>query len=120
MLANTYTFGTAGNAAVYSKQFDTDVASHFAVSGLALNAQQKLRIGHETSNSNKLRGDIVELTYTKAVPSSPSGETRIDRAYITVKRSEFTTLAEYLAYWERIKSIATDTAFQTKLYDGEL
>lgn len=120
MLNNSYTLGTSGNAAAYLKQFDTETASHFAVSGLALNASQKMRIGHETSNSSKLRGDIVELTYTKAVPGSPTGETRVDRAFVTIKRSEFTTLAEYLAYWERLKTIASDTAFQTKLFDGEL
>jgi hypothetical protein len=120
MLNNSYTLGTSGNAAAYLKQFDTETASHFAVSGLALNAQQKMRVGHETSNSGKLRGDIVELTYVKGVPSSPTGEVRTDRCFITMKRSEFTTLAEYLAYWERLKTVASDVAFQTKLFDGEL
>jgi len=120
MLDTTYTLGTLSNEAVYAKQFDTDTASYFAVSGLPLNASEKMRVGHETSNSGKLRGDIVELTFVKAVPSSNSGETRVDRAFVTIKRAEFTTLAEYLAYWERIATIASDTALQTKLFDGEL
>lgn len=120
MLNNSYTLGSAGNAAAYLKQYDTDKASHFAVSGLPLNASEKMRVGHETSNSGKLRGDIVELTYVQAVPSSPSGEVRTDRIFLTVKRSEFTTLAQYLAYWERVKTLASDVALQTKLFDGEL
>lgn len=120
MLNNSYTLGTSTNAADYLKQFDTESASHFAVSGLTLNASNKMRVGHETSKSGKLRGDIVELQFVKEVPSSSTGETRVDRAFVTIKRSEFTTLAEYLAYWERLSTIALDVSLQTKLFDGEL
>lgn len=120
MLATTYTLGTSGNAATYEKLNDTETAAFFAVSGLALNEAEKLRFGHETSNSGKLRGDICELTWVRPVPLSSTGETRTDRATCTLKRSEFTTLAEFLAMAERASMALANVTLMTKVYNGEL
>lgn len=120
MLNNSYTLGTSGNAAAYLKQYDTEANSFFAVSGLAVNAAQRLIVGHEKSNSNKLVGDKVELTFNRAVPGSTTGEVRVDRAMFVLKRAEFTSLTDYLNAAERLKTLLSDTAFLTKMYDGEL
>lgn len=120
MLAATYTLGTSGNAATYEKLNDTETAAFFAVSGLALNVAEKLRFGHETSNSGKLRGDLAELTWQRPVPGSITGEVRTDRVATTLKRSEFTTLAQFLAMAERQSMLLGNVTLMTKLFNGEL
>lgn len=119
MLATTYTLGAAGNAASYEKRYDEASKTVYVVSGLAGNAQQSLTVSQEQSNSGKLTGNKLELTFSRPVPSSSTGEVRIDRAMFVLKRAEFTTLAEFLAMAERLKTAVSDTTLLTKIYNGE-
>lgn len=119
MLATTYTLGTSGNAAAYEKRFDEAAKTVFTVSGLAVNSSQELIIGQEQSNSGKLTGNKLELTWKRPVPSSTTGEVRVDRAVTVFKRAEFTTLTEFLAMAERQKTLLSDTTLLTKIFNGE-
>lgn len=119
MLPTSIVLGTAGNAATYDKSFDTENKSVFAVGSLPANQRQALDVSEERSGSGKLIGVKAELSWTVPVPGSTTGETRVNRLPIIIKRSEFTTLAEFLAYIERGKMLLTDTSFWTKVYNGE-
>jgi len=119
MLATTYTLGTAGNAASYEKRYDEASKTVFIVSGLAVSSQQELIVSQEQSNTAKLTGNKIELSFKRPVPSSTTGEVRVDRAMAVFKRAEFTSLAEFLAMAERLKTAISDTTLLTKIYNGE-
>jgi hypothetical protein len=119
MLPTTKTLGSAGNAATYDKRFDTETSTVFGVGGLPATTEQKLLISEERSNSGKLIGVKAELSWVVPVPGSTTGETRVNRISMVMKRQDFTTLAEFLAMCERAKDILLDTSLMTKVFQGE-
>lgn len=120
MLNDTQTLGTSGNAAAYVRQYDDVGESKFAVAGLTPNAAQVLRVSHETSNSGKLVGSIVELQHTVVDPNSATGATRVNRVSLLIKRSEFTSAADIKNMIERLKTIVDSSATQDKLLNLEV
>jgi hypothetical protein len=119
MLNNSYIWGTAGNAATYDKQYDTESTTLFRVGGLPANQEQAFVVSREVSNSGKSTGYKIEFTFKVPVPGSTTGETRVERDMAVIKRSEFDTLASYLARIERLKMLLADTALMTKIFNGE-
>lgn len=118
-LLDQYTLGTAGNAAAYDKRFDTETSTVFGVAALPANQEQKLLISEERSNSGKLIGVKAELSNVVAVPGSTTGETRVNRAALVIKRQDFTTQAEFLALCERASMLLANVALMTKVFAGE-
>lgn len=118
MLNTTYTVGTAPYALVYTKQFDTETASHFTVRGLAASAARNFSVSQQEAK-NKSTRTLYDTRAVNLIPGTTSGQTYEDRVYTVVVRSPYTSEADILGQVATHNALLASSGFLPSTLAGE-
>lgn len=118
MLNTTYTFGTAPYNWAFSKQFDEANKTVYSVPDLPAAEAKKLTVSKQLTKSGGSR-HLVDISVTRAVPGSTSGQTYVDRVYLVTERSKYTVAADIKGQENTLLALCANITFQTSKLAGE-
>lgn len=119
MLSASYTVGAGAYAWTFTKQFDTESKSQYAVQGLAASAARTMSVQHQTQK-NLTNRHLVETQAVNIIPGSTSGQTMTDRVYTVIQRSPFTSDADIKGLLATHLALMGTAGFQTAVLAKEL
>jgi hypothetical protein len=119
MLNTSYSVGAGAYAWVFTKQFDVENKSHYALQGVTASNAREMSVQHQTNKGKQTR-HLIDVSATYPVPGTTTGATYVDRVYLVVQRSPYTSDADIKGQLATSLALFGTAGFQTAFLNKEV